>query len=195
MPSGERNFILQCTIVLSISLSSAHFYTPLKNLLVGRSVHQAMKVAKHGKVNSPREYRTPIDFQVTWSKVKVKTSSLYTNVVHSISFHPFALKLPNLEQWMPLVSGYFPLDFRSHGQRSRWICWSSSQCYHFNILWTSCLLITKFGTTQGILFDTAWCWFPRSPCWSLCLLCLLILMLTILMLILIESRSMLLYTD
>ena len=64
----------------------------------------------------------PIDFQVTWSKGNVKTSGLYTNVVRSISFHPFALKLPNLEQWMPLVSGYFPFDFRPHRQRSRSIC-------------------------------------------------------------------------
>ena len=61
----------------------------------------------------------PIDFHVTLSKVNIKTAGLYTNVVRSISFHLFALKSPNMEQWMPLLSVYFPFDFRSHGQRSR----------------------------------------------------------------------------
>ena len=40
---------------------------------------------------------TPIDFEITWSKVKVKLL-----VVRSIFLYPFDGKLPNLIQWMPL---------------------------------------------------------------------------------------------
>ena len=72
--------------------------------------------------------------------------SIYKCCPLNIFSSSFALQAKVDEQWMPLVSGYFPFDFRSHGQRSRSICWSSSQCCPFNILWTSCLLITKLGT-------------------------------------------------
>ena len=60
-----------------------------------------------------------VSLSVRWSIVYRPSN------VRSISFHPFACKLPNLVQWMPLESRCFLLIFRSHDQRPRSNCWSS----------------------------------------------------------------------
>ena len=49
-----------------------------------------LKVANLGIMDAPREKMTPIDFQVTWSKVKVQTIDLCIKAVRSISSDPFA---------------------------------------------------------------------------------------------------------
>ena len=56
-----------------------------------------LKDAKHGTKDVPIEM-FPIDFQVEWSKIKVKLlqCSLCLNGVYSIDFEPFAWKLSNL---------------------------------------------------------------------------------------------------
>ena len=50
--------------------------------------------------------------------------------IHSISFDPFAWKLPNLVQWLPLRNICTLLIFSSYGQRSRSNCWSCTNIVH-----------------------------------------------------------------
>ena len=61
----------------------------------------------------------PIDFQVTYSKIKVKPLFWAHCVVRSISFDPFIWSISNLMQGLPSVSRWSLLIFRSHVQRSR----------------------------------------------------------------------------
>ena len=60
-----------------------------------------------------------IDFQGTYSKVKVKPLLSDHCVVRSISFDPFTWSIPNLFQGLPSMSRWSLLIFRSHVQRSR----------------------------------------------------------------------------
>ena len=46
-----------------------------------------------------------------------QTAGLFTIIVNSKSFDPFAWKLPNLAQWFPLESRCVPLIFR--GQKDK----------------------------------------------------------------------------
>ena len=61
----------------------------------------------------------PIDFQVIYSKVKVKSLFWAQGVVHFISFDTFTWSIPNLVQGLPSKSRWSLLIFRSHVQRSR----------------------------------------------------------------------------
>ena len=49
-----------------------------------------LEVSKFGIVVAPREYIYPIDFQVTWSKVKS------TDLHFKCILWPFALRIPNM---------------------------------------------------------------------------------------------------
>ena len=77
-----------------------------------------------------------IDFQVTCSKVKVKPLSSAHCVVRSISFDPFTWSIPNLVQWLPLMSRWSLLIFRSHVQRAR-----SNHSFESSVLSTLYILI------------------------------------------------------
>ena len=61
----------------------------------------------------------PIDFQVTWSKVKVKPLFSAHCVVRSIFFNPFTWSIPNLVQGLHPISCWSLFIFRSRVQRSR----------------------------------------------------------------------------
>ena len=66
------------------------------------------------------------------------------NDVCSISFDPFAGKLQNMGQWMPLKSSCSLLIFRSHGQRLRSSCWVIfCKCCLLNIFWPLCFDVAK----------------------------------------------------
>ena len=61
----------------------------------------------------------PIDFEVRYSKVKVKPLFSAHCVVRSISFDPFTWSIPNLVQGLPSMSRWSLLILRSHVQMSR----------------------------------------------------------------------------
>ena len=72
----------------------------------------------------------PIDFQVTWSKVKVKRSVCRLSVcrpcvVCLISFDPFAWYQPNLVQGLPLESRWSLLIRAFNKFKSRRLKWKS----------------------------------------------------------------------
>ena len=89
------------------------------------------------------EHMIPIDFQVTWSKVKVKPIFSAQCVVHSISFDPFTWSIPYLVQELPSMSRWSLLIFRSHVQRSRSNHSSKPSVLSAQYLWPFHLVNTK----------------------------------------------------
>ena len=93
---------------------------------------------------------SPIDFQVTRSKVKDKTAGLLKHVGCSLSPDPYAGKLLNVVQWIPLESRWPILMSRS---------WSKSNCWFLKqicLLVISCLLcwkVAKLGTMNALWFQ------------------------------------------
>ena len=74
----------------------------------------------------------PIDFQVTWSKVRVKLLIFFLSVIYSISFDPL------LDEHLLTLDIAFRVTMSNY--------WSSYQHCPLNILWIICLMITKLGT-------------------------------------------------
>ena len=74
-------------------------------------------------------YRVPIT--MNRKPIFISPPVLHLSVdIHSISSNPFAWKLPNLVQWLPLRNICTLLIFSSYGQRSRSNCWSCTNTVH-----------------------------------------------------------------
>ena len=110
---------------------------------------------------------SPIDFQVTRSKVKDKTAGLLKHVGCSLSPDPYAGKLLNVVQWMPLESRWPILMSRSWSKSN---CWFLKQICLLNISWLLCWKVAKLGIVNALWFQLMFnshglrsC----SNCWSL----------------------------
>ena len=86
------------------------------------------------------------------AKGQGQTAGLWKNIVNSISLDSFDRKLPNLVQEMPLESRWPVLMFRSHVQRSRSICWFSSQVLSTRDLMILCMMVIKFAILVNYLY-------------------------------------------
>ena len=135
-----------------------------------------MKVAQLNIVDAPRKWITPIDFQVTWSKVSVK-AGLCTDVFRTIFF-------VSCQTWYsgcPLrkdISMDFQVVMKSHGQRAD----LHPKCCLLIILWSNRWLFPNFATPVELsllLFgprskSNYWSSFQDLPLNILWIICLII---------------------
>ena len=89
-----------------------------------------------------REKLFPIDFQVTWSGVKIKLLVFVQMSAHYL-LTPLLLKSSNLVPWMPIASKWLLLMFRSHDQRWRSNCWSLYKYCPLSIIWPLWLRVAR----------------------------------------------------
>ena len=110
----------------------------------------------------------PVRWSVSWSICRCRPS-----YVCSISFDPFARKLPSLIQWMPLRSWWPKLIFRYvvKGQGQTAGLWK--KCCPLIIYWTLCWIVANL--IQWMPLESTWLHTQRSRpiCWSLKKCCFL----------------------
>ena len=87
------------------------------------------------------EWMIPIDFQVRWSKVKVKSLFSAHCIFRSIFFDPFTWSIPNLVQGLPSMSRWSLLMIKGQGQ----ITLLSPLCCPVNIFCPLHLINTKLS--------------------------------------------------
>ena len=86
--------------------------------------------------------------------------------VCSMSLHPFAWKLPNSVQWMPLKSRWLQLILRSYDHRSRSSCWSLKNRCPLNIYILTPLLENCQTRYNGCLLRVDQCSLLIQVTWS-----------------------------
>ena len=117
-------------------------------------------------MDAPWEYMFPIDFQVTWSKVKVNWCPLNISGFSG----PLCWQVANLVQWMLLGSRWPLLIFLSHCSRSN--CWSlcnvlcSMSRDPFARKLPNLVKWMPLGSRWPLLIFWSHCQRSRSNCWS-----------------------------